>query len=322
MKVFPVRPLTPEDAPQVVALWHQGWHDAHDALLPAEFLPARGEGFFADRLGAWTGTVLGASVDGDLAAVALVKGTELHQIVVAPRLRGTGLAQRMLSAVEERIVGTGGMECTLLCALGNDRGLRFFERAGFGRTGAKDFTLEGGAGIAPVTRPVVLMRKWLGDGPEVRPATEADRARILEIWHSAWHDAHGLILPEDVVAERTPDIFSKRLQRLLQDSYVAVENGEIAAFAAIQGDEIDQFYVDTKFRGTGLAKLFLSVLEGVLARRGVKQAAVQCAKGNVRAQRFYARCDWIDTGIFDLPVYTADGRHAAHPTHLFKKTLR
>ncbi len=235
--------------------------------------------------------------------------------------RGTGLASAFLADVEARLAEAGHRDARLSCALGNERGLRFYEKA---VTAPMGKTLR----IRPAVRcragepPLVRLAKFIGQGPDFRAATEADEAAIVALWHDAWHDGHDAILSDDVVAERTLDIFAKRFKRLLPDSFVAVVEGELAAFAALLGDEIDQFYVDSKFRGTGLAKLFLSVLERALAKRGVEEAVIQCAQGNLRAHRFYSRCGWTDTGVFDLPLYTADGRHAAHPTHLFKKILR
>ncbi len=317
-----LRPLMPEDAPAAVALWHDGWHDAHAALLPPGLLAARGRGFFADQYGRWAGAVIGAFVDRDLVGLALVTENVLDQFHVARPERGTGLAREFLAGVERILAEAGHREVRLGCVIGNDRALRFYERAGYRVGGQRSHEFEVPPGAEPVTRPLAILTKYVGEGPEFRAATEADEAAIVALWHDAWHDGHGTILSDDVVAERTLDIFAKRFKRLLPDSFVAVVEGELAAFAVLVGDEIDQFYVAAKYRGTGLAKLFLSVLERALAKRGVEEAVIQCAQGNIRAHRFYSRCGWTDTGVFDLPLYTADGRHAAHPTHLFKKTLR
>lgn len=157
--------------------------------------------------------------------------------------------------------------------------------------------------------------------PSIRPLTTDAVLHVARLWHESWHDGHGAILPEDVVRERTVEAFLSRLDGLANDSFVAVHEGTIAGFGALFENEIDQFYVARSFRGTGLAKLFLSVLEGELMGRGVEDARIQCAAGNVRAYAFYARCGWTDTGVEDLPMWTPDGRTETHPTHLFTKRL-
>lgn len=151
--------------------------------------------------------------------------------------------------------------------------------------------------------------------------TEADVEAVAALWHEGWHDGHGALVSEDVVIERTADIFSMRLRALMADSFVAVVDDTIAAFGALHDDEVDQFFVGRPFRGTGLAKLFLSVLEGALAARGIEEVMIQCAAGNRRAHAFYAGAGYADTGIFDLPAWTSDGRISRFPTHIFRKTL-
>lgn len=157
--------------------------------------------------------------------------------------------------------------------------------------------------------------------PVFRPLAPADTAAVVALWHQGWHDGHAAHLPEDVVAERTPETFAKRLAEMTEDGFVATIDGTVVAFAALWQDEVDQFYVARAARGTGLARRFLSVLEGALLERGVNLAKIQCAGGNARAHAFYTACGWRDGGLRDLPLWTADGRPVHHPTHLFEKFL-
>jgi GNAT superfamily N-acetyltransferase len=157
--------------------------------------------------------------------------------------------------------------------------------------------------------------------PALRPFQSDDRAAVVRLWHDAWHDGHGSVLPAHVVGERTLESFERRLGPLEAGCIVADLDGRILGFAVIEGNEIDQLYVAADARGTGLAASLLSAAEEELARRGIDDAAIQCSAGNDRAHRFYARAGWRDSGVRPAPIWTPDGRHETHPTHLFVKQL-
>ncbi len=159
------------------------------------------------------------------------------------------------------------------------------------------------------------------NAPILRPYRSEDRAAVVRLWHDAWHDGHGAVLPPTVVAERSLESFDLRLGPLEAGCLVAEVNGRIQGFAAIEGNEIDQLYVASEARGTGLADRLLAATEAELARRGIRDAAIQCSAGNDRAHRFYTRAGWRDSGVRQAPIWTPDGRHETHPTHIFVKQL-
>ena len=159
------------------------------------------------------------------------------------------------------------------------------------------------------------------NAPILRPYRSDDRAAVVRLWHDAWHDGHGSALPAVVVAERSLESFDLRLGPLEAGTLVAELDGNVVGFAAIEGDEIDQLYVAAEARGTGLAAALLAAAESELVRRGIRDAAIQCSAGNDRAHRFYARAGWRDSGVRQAPIWTPDGRHETHPTHIFVKQL-
>lgn len=148
-----------------------------------------------------------------------------------------------------------------------------------------------------------------------------DRAAVVRLWHDAWHDGHAAVLPAHAVAERTLESFDLRLGPLEANTLVAEVDGRILGFTAIEGNEIDQLFVAAEARGTGLAAELLTATEAELARRGVREAVIQCSSGNDRAHRFYTRAGWRDSGVRQAPIWTPDGRHETHPTHIFVKQL-
>ncbi|WP_051228823.1 GNAT family N-acetyltransferase [Pleomorphomonas oryzae] len=154
-----------------------------------------------------------------------------------------------------------------------------------------------------------------------RPFRSDDRPAVVRLWHDAWHDGHGSVLPAHVIAERTLESFDHRLGPLEPGCLVAEADGRVVGFAVIEGNEIDQFFVAAKVRGTGVAHALLATTETELARRGIRDAVIQCSAGNQRAHRFYARTGWRDSGVRQAPIWTPDGRHETHPTHIFVKQL-
>ncbi len=154
-----------------------------------------------------------------------------------------------------------------------------------------------------------------------RPFRSDDRAAVVRLWHDAWHDGHGSVLPPHVVAERSLESFNLRLGPLEAGCLVAEAEGRILGFSVIEGNEIDQLFVAAEARGTGLANALLAATEAELVRRGIRDAAIQCSAGNDRAHRFYARAGWRDSGVREAAIWTPDGRHETHPTHIFVKQL-
>lgn len=155
----------------------------------------------------------------------------------------------------------------------------------------------------------------------IRKLTETDLAAVAGLWHDAWHDGHAACVPAAIVAEREPSTFAERLEALAADSLVAERDGAVVGFAALHDNEVDQLYVAADRRGTGVAAELLAAAEAELVRSGVSDAVIQCSHGNDRAHRFYRRNGWTDTGLSDLPLWTPDGRHETHPTHVFTKHL-
>jgi len=64
---------------------------------------------------------------------------------VRPDARGTGLAERLVSAVVERAAAAGAARVTLWVAIGNDRARSFYLRMGFTPTGTRRMYPRDGA---------------------------------------------------------------------------------------------------------------------------------------------------------------------------------
>ncbi|RUZ78308.1 GNAT family N-acetyltransferase [Mesorhizobium sp. M7A.F.Ca.US.006.01.1.1] len=157
---------------------------------------------------------------------------------------------------------------------------------------------------------------------EIRPAQEADRSAIVQLWHQGWHDAHAHLVPAEILAYRTPAHFSLWLEQSTDAFHVAVGDG-LLGFVSINGVELVKLYVSPQARGSGTARDLLSHAEHLLSEQGVAEAELFCTAGNVRAQRFYAREGWRLSRSFEDALWLPDnvaGRFTVE-THCYRKHL-
>jgi GNAT superfamily N-acetyltransferase len=75
----------------------------------------------------------------------------------------------------------------------------------------------------------------------------------------------------------------------------------------LDADEVEQVYVATIHRGTGVAAALLGEAERLVAAASHQRAWLAVVAGNARARRFYERSGWVDEGPFDYPTKTATG---------------
>jgi len=154
----------------------------------------------------------------------------------------------------------------------------------------------------------------------VRAAQAGDVEAVAEIWRVGWADGHLGNVPDALVAVRTPETFATRTREGLGHTTVAVVAGRVAGFVMVVDDEVEQVYVASTHRGSGLAAVLLAEAERQVAAEGYREAWLAAAPGNARARRFYERSGWADAGLFDYPADTADGPISV-PCHRYVKTV-
>ncbi|RSN18479.1 GNAT family N-acetyltransferase [Streptomyces sp. WAC 05977] len=141
----------------------------------------------------------------------------------------------------------------------------------------------------------------------IRPATPADADAVAKIWYHGWQDGHLGNVPDSLVRIRTRESFWERAAARVGDTTVAVLDGEVAGFVMVVGDEVEQVYVSSDHRGSGVAGALLTEAERLVSAGGHSRAWLAVAPGNARARRFYERCGWADEGEFDNRVAGPDG---------------
>lgn len=151
----------------------------------------------------------------------------------------------------------------------------------------------------------------------LRPARDDDAPAIAIVWYDAWLDGHIGHVPDELVAIRTPESFGPRAAERVGRTTVAVVDDEVAGFVTAHDDEVEQVFVASPHRGTGMAAALLAEGERLVAANGHDRAWLAVAPGNARARRFYERQGWTDEGLFD---YGADGSIAV-PCHRYVRNL-
>jgi GNAT superfamily N-acetyltransferase len=154
----------------------------------------------------------------------------------------------------------------------------------------------------------------------LRPATAADIEVVSDIWHRGWRDGHVGHVPDGLLPHRGPDDFHGRVPARLGTTTVATTRSGIVGFVMLHGDEVEQMYVDTPARGTGIAAQLLAHGEVVIGERH-DRAWLAVVAGNVRARRFYERNGWAEVGAFDNPAWTTGGVMFPVPALRYEKRL-
>ena len=157
--------------------------------------------------------------------------------------------------------------------------------------------------------------------PVVRPATREDARAVAEIWRDGWRDAHLGHVPDSLVAVRTDESFRTRAADRVGDTTVAVVAGEVAGFVMVVGDEVEQVYVSSRHRGTGVADSLLAEAERQVRANGHAGAWLAVVDRNGRARGFYERLGWQDDGGFDYEAAVEDGTTVAVPCRRYVKAV-
>lgn len=145
-----VRAAEEAEIDHLAKIWHEGWHDAHAQILPAEPTRLRTLESFRERLQA---TLPQIRVVGPIAApvgFCILKGNELYQLYVSAQARGSGVAAALMADPEARLAEDGVESAWLACAIGNERAARFYEKCGWRRAGVVVYQADASDGTLPL----------------------------------------------------------------------------------------------------------------------------------------------------------------------------
>jgi GNAT superfamily N-acetyltransferase len=155
----------------------------------------------------------------------------------------------------------------------------------------------------------------------IRAAVAGDAAAVGRIWLAGWRDGHTGLVPDALVAVRTPESFLSRAADRVGDTTVAAVGGEVAGFFMLDGDEVEQVYVAAEHRGSGVAAALLAAAERAVAAAGYRTAWLAVVAGNARARRFYEKCGWRDAGAHAYAARVPGREPIPVPTRRYEKRV-
>ncbi len=147
-----------------------------------------------------------------------------------------------------------------------------------------------------------------------------EETALAEIWHEAWHFAHGQVVDPALVRNRTRQNFEERINQSWGRLLVARLDGEPVGMASTKPGQLYQCFVGLKGRGTGIAADLIHEAESVLASEGCEEAFLNCADGNERAMAFYRKMGW-DACDKVVDLIQAGGNSFTVPCTVFRKKL-
>ena len=143
---------------------------------------------------------------------------------------------------------------------------------------------------------------------DVRDALPSDVEPLAQLWLAGWRDAHLEIVPPELEKHRDIDNLRQRMSDGLANVRVVGPQGDPVGFYMLKDDELYQFYVSSRARGTGVAATLMADAEARLASLGLETAWLACAVGNNRAARFYEKNGWQRVGTETSWLKTSDGQ--------------
>lgn len=291
----------------LAGLWHDTWHEAHAALVPAAAVAPRTRASFETRLRDGSKPVRVTGPVGSPSGLCVIVGNELSQLFVDARARGTGTALALERDACRRFRRAGVRTAWLACARGNDRAAAFYEKRGWRRTGTMSFDLQ--AHAAPCLIEVWRYERRI-PGAEVATRTlgpgngalyRALRLRALEESPDAFGDTF-----EQAAAR--PEAF---WHECLRDGrpgtdypVLATIDGEPAGLAWGRRDSSDeaivrvyQMWVAPEWRGRGAGARLLDAVLDWAENLGARRVELSVTCGNVAAEALYRQVGFVACGV-------------------------
>lgn len=135
---------------EIAEIWHSGWHDAHDRIVPDELVRLRTLDSFVDRTKQHLPNMRVAGGRGAPTGMCITRNDELFQLYVSSEARGTGLAAALLADAERKLRADGVRKAWLACAIGNARAAGFYEKCGWQLVRTETDEMETSKGAFPL----------------------------------------------------------------------------------------------------------------------------------------------------------------------------
>jgi GNAT superfamily N-acetyltransferase len=127
----------------------------------------------------------------------------------------------------------------------------------------------------------------------IRRATVDDAAAIASIQARGWRHAFADIVEPEHMPE--PEQQEPRFAEFIAgggEVYVWDQDGQVAGFATLEGDELRAIYVDPPAQGAGVGSALLDAAVEALRAAGHAEAFLWTFEANGLARAFYERHGW------------------------------
>jgi ribosomal protein S18 acetylase RimI-like enzyme len=145
---------------------------------------------------------------------------------------------------------------------------------------------------------------------ELRRAEPADAIAVARVHVRSWQAAYRKLMPDDYLDQLRPEDRANKydfgnLDPVRPQTIIATESGVIRGFATTAPaqesnmsdyGELYGLYVDPDHWGRGIGVALVSAARTRLFHLGFRNAILWVLVGNVRAERFYRRDQWIPDG--------------------------
>ena len=122
----------------------------------------------------------------------------------------------------------------------------------------------------------------------IRPATEADVPRMIEVFRRSFLSAFGFSAPFALLQQWIrDDRESVMYPEHWAEMFVLEQDGAIAGLTQPTIDEIDGLWIHPGYQGRGIGSRLLKHGEGVIRERGYTRSWLTCSSYNQRAVGFY-----------------------------------
>ena len=136
-------------------------------------------------------------------------------------------------------------------------------------------------------------------GTRLRPLTEPDLDRLIELQEAGGVTGLGHVFPQDTNPFPREQVAARWRAEIADrdtDALAVEVEGRLQGFVALHGDELLHFGTAVETWGTGLADDAHDLAVDRLAARGVRTARLWVFAENGRALRLYERLGWRPTG--------------------------
>ena len=211
-------------------------------------------------------------------------------IYIFPGYRNRSFGYSAASAAEQQMKSSPLLSITTAYNNGNKAAKRFSEKCGYVKKYSSAFMKYPGKMFPEPELPV-------------RHYRDEDFIEAFSLSSEAFHLMRlGTgCFPDSTLSEPDEET-RKRWAESADDEYVFVQDGEIAGYARIDGNELDSVSIKVSHQGKGMGRKFVEFLINRILEKDKGNPVLWCVVGNGKARRLYDSLGFREIFIEDFAV--------------------